>query len=75
MLVGEEVAPEADRPGPGAERVDRRGEHHRRADRVERELEADDDAEIAAAAAQRPEEIAVFLFAGGDELAVGGDDI
>jgi hypothetical protein len=37
---------------------------------VEPEQERGDDAEVAAAAAQGPEEIGVFRFAGGDEAAV-----
>ncbi len=34
-----------------------------------------DDAEVAAAAAQRPEEIGVLRFTGGDETAVGQDHV
>ena len=52
---------------------DRPGEDH--AHRVQLEQEAGDDAEIAAAAAQRPEQVGVLLLAGGDEAAVGEHDI
>ena len=44
-------------------------------DRVQLEEEAGDDAEIAAAAAQRPEQVGVLLLAGGDEAAVGQHDV
>ncbi len=46
-----------------------------RPQRVEPELERGDDAEIAAAAPQRPEEIRVFLFARSDQLAVSRDNL
>ena len=39
------------------------------------EQEARHDAKIAAAAAERPKEVGVFGFAGGDETAVGEDHI
>ena len=45
------------------------------ADRVELELEAGDDAEVAAAAAHRPEQVRVRVLAGGDLAAVGRDDL
>src|SRR6266536_4438216 len=38
------------------------------------ERELDDDAEVPPAPAQRPEELGVFVLAGGDDAAVGGDD-
>ena len=44
-------------------------------DRVQPEEERGDDAEVAAAAAQRPEEIGVLRLAGGDEAAVGEHDV
>ena len=43
--------------------------------RMRLEEEARDDAEVAAAAAQRPEEIRMLLAIRGDEAAVGEDDI
>ena len=45
------------------------------ADRVEAELEAGDDAEVAAAAADRPEQVGVLGLAGDHDAAVGGDDL
>src|SRR4029453_2835355 len=39
------------------------------------EGEVGDDAEVAPPAPQRPEQIRVLLFAGHDEVAVGGDHI
>ena len=38
-------------------------------------LDRGDDAEVAAAAAQAPEEIGVLLLGRADEMTVGGDDI
>jgi hypothetical protein len=46
-----------------------------RTKRMELELEGRNDAEIAAAAPQRPEEIRVLVLAGANQLRVGGDDI
>ena len=45
------------------------------ADRVELELEAGHDAEVAAAATDRPEEVGVRILAGGDLAAVGRHDL
>src|SRR5215213_757725 len=42
---------------------------------LEFEGEVSDDAEVAAPTPQRPEELWVLLFAGHDEVAVGGDHI
>ena len=52
-------------------------EHARedRAERMELIFERRDDAEVAAAAAQAPEQIGVFVLARMDEAAVRGDDI
>ena len=44
-------------------------------DRVELELEARDDTEVAAAAADRPEEVRVLVGAGGQEPTIGGHDL
>ena len=52
---------------------DRSGEHHLH--RMQLEQEARDDAEVAAAAAQRPQQVGVLLLAGGDEAAIGKHDI
>ena len=46
-----------------------------RADRMRLEQEARHHAKVAAAAAQRPEEIGVLALAGRDETAVGQDDV
>ena len=43
--------------------------------RMQLELEGGGDAEVAAAAAQRPEEVRMRLAVGGDELAIGGDEV
>src|SRR3989304_2311073 len=45
------------------------------ADRVQAVLEPGDDAEVAAAAAQAPEQVRVLVLAGLDDLAVGEDDL
>ena len=47
----------------------------RRLDRVEAELEGRDDAEVAAATAQRPEELDVLRRVGAHVLAVGRDEL
>ena len=60
--------------GAVAREEDRAGQHHR-ADRVQPELERRRDAEVAAAAAQAPEQLGVLVLAGVHELAVGGDDV
>ena len=44
-------------------------------DRVEPELEAGRDAEVAAAAADRPEQVRIVLGVDAEELAVGGHDL
>ena len=74
--------------GDGARPVGPRGEHLARAvhrpdepagerlgDGVERDLDRRDDAEAAAAAPERPEEVRVRLGVGPHDLAVGGDDL
>src|SRR6185312_11005364 len=43
--------------------------------RQQLELDRGDDAEVAAAAAQRPEQLRVVLVGGPADLAVGGDDL
>jgi hypothetical protein len=42
---------------------------------VQAELEVHHDAEVAAAAPNSPEELGVLVGAGGEELAVGRDDV
>ena len=69
-----EVAVEAERlAGP----ADGMGDHPavHRGHRVSLVLETGGDAEVAAAAAQGPEQVRVVLGAGHDDLAVGGDDL
>ena len=48
---------------------------HDRADLVQAELELGDDPEVAAAAAQRPEQVGVLVVARPGDPAVGGDDL
>jgi hypothetical protein len=45
------------------------------ADRVELELELGDNAEVPSGPADAPEQVAVLVGAGGDQLAVGGHEI
>jgi hypothetical protein len=68
-------APAAQDLGDLLERIERRGERHGRPERLERERERRDDAEVAAAAADRPEEIGVRIGGCGSDLAVGADDL
>jgi hypothetical protein len=51
------------------------GKGHLGSDRIEAILELGDDPEVAAAAAQAPEEIFVFPLAGGHDAAIGGDHL
>ncbi|MGH9183784.1 MAG: hypothetical protein ACRDZ9_08290 [Acidimicrobiales bacterium] len=46
-----------------------------RAELVEAEREPGDDAEVAATAAKRPEQVGVLVAVGGADLAVGGDHL
>ena len=59
--------------------VGRRGEDQHaaddRADMVQAELQAGHDAEVAAAAADRPEQVRVVLGVRAEQLAVGGHDV
>ena len=63
----------------GVDRVGRRGQDQHpaddRADLLEPEAEPGRDAEVAAAAADRPEQVRVRLGVHAEELAVGGDDL
>ena len=73
--VGHEVAPEADeltglRRGP-----DQHAREEHRPDLVEPEREAGDDAEVATAAAQPPEEVGVLGVGRGHHPPVGSDDL
>ena len=68
---GHELAVEAHHLGRLLDRPERRARHHGGADRVRAELERGDDAEVAAAAAQRPEQVGVLVGAGVHLRAVG----
>ena len=57
------------------ERVDDKAAEKIRTDLVKTELELRDHAEVAAAAAERPEEIRVLAGAGAHDIALGGDDL
>ena len=70
-----EVAVEAHDLLGAVARIEDRAGGHGRADRVQIELEGGDDAEIASAAAQAPEEVGVLRRARGEDLAVGGDHL
>ena len=59
----------------GVGRVEDRPGVDQRADRMELELELRHDAEVAASAAQPPEQVGVLGLARVDEPAVGGDDV
>ena len=73
--VGKDVAGVPHRGGCVVQRVDQRAAEDERPDVVQAVLERDDDAEIARAAAQAPEEVGVLGRRRGDEPAVGGDQI
>ena len=64
---------------PDAGRLGARPQHHPgeddRADRVQVERQLGDDAEVAAAAAQAPQQLAVAIHPGAHDLAVRGDDL
>ena len=72
---GGEVPVEAQHVGGVVGRPENGSGHHGRADRVQRELERGDDAEVAAAASQRPEQIGVFVGGRPDDAALGGDHL
>ena len=57
------------------DRPERRPSHHGRADRVRAELKRGHDAEVAAAASQRPEQLRVLVGARVHERAVGEHDL
>ena len=73
--VGDPVAIEAKNVGRFLHRPEDRSGQDTRTDRVEPELELGDDAEVAAAPAQRPEELRVLVRARLDPLAVRQDDL
>ena len=70
---GGEVAVEAQHVGGVVGRPEDGAGHHGRADRMQGEPERGDDAEVAAAASQRPEQIGVFVGGRVDDAPLGGD--
>ena len=72
---GRELAIEAQYLRRGFERVEDRPGEHDRPDRMQAILERRDDAEVTAAAAHSPEQIGVLVLAGGDQLAIRGDEV
>ena len=72
---GGELAVEAQNLRRVVQRVEDRPGEHDRPDRVQAVLERGDDAEVAAAAADAPEQIGVVVLAGGDELALRSHDV
>jgi hypothetical protein len=72
---GQELAVEAHHLGRLLDRPERRPGHHRLADVVRTELERGDDAEVAAAPAQGPEQLGVLVGAGVHLRAVGEHDV
>ena len=73
--IGDELAVEAQHLGRVGQRVEDRPREHGRADGMKSVLERGDDPEVAAAAADAPEEIGVLLLAGTNELALGRHDV
>ncbi len=72
--VRHEVAPELDHLAGEVPGVEQHPAEHRRTDLVQAERELRDDAEVAAAPTQRPEQVGVLVPRGGDHLPVRGDD-
>ncbi len=73
--LGDEAAVAVEQLPGLAERMHDQAGQHLGADRVEPELERGHDAEIAAAAADRPEQVGMFARARMAQLAVGGDHV
>ncbi len=77
-LVGrgeDEVAVEAHELARHRRRVHELAGEHDRADRVQTEVERGDDAEVAAATPQTPEQVGVLVLGRDDLAAVGGHDL
>ncbi len=72
---GGEVPVEAQHVGGVVGRPEDGSGHHGRPDGVQGELECGDDAEVSAAASQRPEQIGVFIGGRPDDAALGGDHL
>jgi len=73
--VGGEVTVEAQYVDGVLGRPEHRSGEHGGADAVQRETERGDDAEVAAPAAQRPEQVGVIVGRRPDNLALGGDQL
>ena len=73
--LGHHVAEAPQQLGGAGAREDREAGHHLRPDRVEPQLDRGHDAEVAAAAAQRPEQLGVLVGGRADRLAAGGDQL
>jgi hypothetical protein len=73
--VGDEVPVESQNLGSVFGLPENRSGDHGRADEVQREPERSDHPEVAAAAAQRPEQIRVFVGRRADDAALGCDDL
>jgi hypothetical protein len=73
--VGGGVAPAGEHPGAVLDRVGDVHREHLRPERVDAQLEGRDHAEVASAAAQRPEQVGVLVGARPDLAAVGEDDL
>jgi hypothetical protein len=73
--LGDEVPVEAQHVGGVVGRPEDGPGHHRRAEGMQRELERGDDAEIAATASQRPEQIRVLVRGRLHDAAIGGDHL
>ena len=73
--VGDEVPQQAEDLGRVVHRPRHHTGEHGGAERMEPELEGRDDAEVAAAAPEAPEQVGVLLLAGDEKFAVGRDDV
>src|SRR6266511_1706191 len=73
--VGDEVPVEAQDLGGVLGRPEHRSGHDGGADRVQREPERADDAEVPASASQGPEQVGVIIGRRPDDLALGGDHL
>ncbi len=73
--VGDELAVEAQDVGGVLGRPEHRSGHDGGADRVQREPERADDAEVPASASQGPEQVGVIAGRRPHDLAVGGDHL
>jgi len=73
--LGNEVPVEAQHVGGVVGRPEDRPGHHGRAEGMQRELERGDDAEVAAAASQRPEQVGVLVGGRPDDADLGGDHL